>query len=338
MRTAIALSLLLTSAVSAAELQGVIRNESSAPLAKAHVYVYAAHPKTGVATVCANCYRDCGKRRETDAAGKFMLSGLDPTLKFEILAVADGYEPQLVRVTDTTQRLEFTMHPRTNADADRLIIGVVVDPDGKPVVGALVEPSGYHTPPRKMPNGREARLTGYGNVPNLDELSITNDKGEFALRIPDAGGMLDVRAKSLSYAPKIVREFVPKQSKTIQLGEGALIQGRVARDGKPLGGISVSFVQRNRASSGFLGQFEIGTDENGNFVMPNLGPDEEWVVYVQKSRLDDGVINPTLVKTGAAKSKADAGTLTVSKGRCITGKVVADAATQTLPQHVRLVH
>jgi hypothetical protein len=53
MRIAIALSLLLTSSVSAAELQGVIRSESSAPLAKAHMYVYAAHPKRSVRTATA---------------------------------------------------------------------------------------------------------------------------------------------------------------------------------------------------------------------------------------------------------------------------------------------
>jgi hypothetical protein len=84
-------------------------------------------------------------------------------------------------------------------------------PDGKPVVGAVVEPSGY----------RFDRGVGYGDIPGLEKLSITDAKGEFALRIPAPAGKLDVRVTSRSLAPHIERMLAPGEPRTIRLSEGA---------------------------------------------------------------------------------------------------------------------
>ncbi|HEX2835032.1 MAG TPA: hypothetical protein VHW00_18605 [Thermoanaerobaculia bacterium] len=324
---ALAVTLLLTSAVSAAEVKGVVRGAGNAPLRNAHVYVYAAYPKSGVSTICPNCYRDCGKREATGADGTFKLVKLDDTLKFELLAVADGYEPQFVK-TDGAD-VVVTLNARAAGDAERLITGVVVDPKGKAVVGAVVEPGGVHMP-RTLPNGNTVYSVGYGKIPGLELLSVTNDEGEFALKIPDGAGKLDVRVTARSYAPKIERELLPKQPKTIHVAEGALLEGQVLRNGKPVAGVPVKFSQRDRRSSNFLGFTEIGTDEKGRFAMPNLGTDLELVVSVAKGSLAGGVVHPKVVKTGGPKSMTHIGTLEVTNGRKVSGIVSGARRPETI--------
>jgi hypothetical protein len=321
-RLAVALSLLLTlNAAASNDLSGVVVDAESKPVANAHVYVYSAAPKTGLGAICPTCYRDCGKHEPVDASGAFRLGALDPTLLFDVLAVADGYEPTFAKKVDPVSgAVTIKLTPRSLADADHLITGTVVDYEGKPVLGAIVEPNGY----------RSARGTGFGNIPGLDKLSITNAKGEFALRIPDASGKLDVRATGRSLAPRIERMFVPGQPRKIALTPGAGISGRVLRDGKPLAGVPVHIVQENRASTNFLGQFEIATNEDGFFVLTYLGPDETYVVSMPVE--GGGVVEPKVVKVGADDSTTDAGTFPVVRGRRIAGTVVLPAGQSVPPK------
>jgi hypothetical protein len=140
----LALALSVAGAFASNDVTGFVVDATAKPVAGAHVYVYTAYPKIGVSTLCPSCYRDCGKHQSVDAKGQFRIGSLDPSLVFTLLAVADGYEPVFVRKIDpVASPITMVMNPRSAADADRLIIGVVVDPDGKPVVGASVEPKGY---------------------------------------------------------------------------------------------------------------------------------------------------------------------------------------------------
>jgi hypothetical protein len=101
-RVGIALSFLLTITAASAsnDLTGVVVDASSRALSGASVYVYTAFPKVGVSSFCPSCYRDCGKHQSVNGAGRFRLKALDPTLRFDLLAVADGYEPSFVRHID----------------------------------------------------------------------------------------------------------------------------------------------------------------------------------------------------------------------------------------------
>jgi len=203
-RIGIALSFLLTLTAAAAsnDLTGVVVDAGTRALPGATVYVYTAFPKVGVSSFCPSCYRDCGKHVSANRAGRFRLKALDPTLRFDLLAVADGYEPSFVRQIDPMGGpVTIKLTPRSSADVDRLITGTVVDPHGKPVVGATVAPNGY----------RSGRSVGYGNIPGVDKLSFTNAKGEFALRIPAADAKLDVLVTARSLAPHIERMLAPGQ-------------------------------------------------------------------------------------------------------------------------------
>ena len=327
-RIGIALSFLLTITAASAsnDLTGVVVDATTKALPGATVYVYTAFPRVGVSSFCPSCYRDCGKHVSANRAGRFRLKALDPTLRFDLLAVADGYEPSFVRQIDPMgSPVTIKLTPRSIADAGRLISGTVVDPHGKPVVGATVAPSGYRT---------ENRVS-YGNIPGIDKLSLTNAKGEFALRIPAADAKLDVLVTARSLAPHIERMLAPGQSRRIPLIEGATITGHVMRDGKPLAGTRVGFVQSNRASSDFLGHFEIGTNGDGLFLITNMGPNLTYTVYTPMEAPSRGVATPKTVNVGDDKASTDAGTLVVGPGRRIAGRIVVPERA-SIPPHTQI--
>jgi Tol biopolymer transport system component len=328
-RVGIALSFLLTITAASAsnDLTGIVVDASTKPLSGATVYVYTAFPKVGVSAFCPSCYRDCGKHVSANRAGQFRLKALDPTLRFDLLAVADGYEPSFVNHIDPMGGpVTIKLAPRSIADADRLITGTVVDPHGKPVVGATVAPNGYRV---------ENRVT-YGSIPGIDKLSFTNAKGAFALRIPAADAKLDVLVTARSLAPHIERMLAPGQSRTIPLIVGSTITGHVMRDGKPLVGARVGFVQSNRASSDFLGRFEIGTNDDGLFVMTNMGPNLTYTVYTPMEALSRGVADPKTVNVGQDKTSTDAGTLVAGPGRRIAGRIVVPESA-SIPPHTQIM-
>jgi len=328
--------LLLTIPATANELTGLVVDSDSRPVADAHVYVYTAVPRVGVSALCPSCYRDCGKHETVDGKGGFRLKELDPSLVFDLLAVADGYEPVFVRRVDPRSgAVTITLTRRSSADADRLITGLVLDPENKPVLGAVVEPNGVHVD-RPRPGGGVTRSIGYGNIPGLDKLSITNAKGEFALRVPQTGARLDVRVRARNLAPYIERMLASGESRTIRMKEGATITGRVLRDGKPAPGLTVAFIQRNRSSSGFLGKQEIGTDENGRFVMTNLGANETYIVYGPMERNASAVIGPRVVSVGSDETSADAGTLAIGQGRRIAGTIIVPEGV-SIPRKSRMM-
>ena len=303
-------------------LNGVVLDENAKSIPSAHVYIYTATPKTGVSDVCPSCYVDCGKHTAVDAKGNFKISGLDPTLRFNVLAVADGYEPKFARNVDPAKEpIAIQLRPRSTEDAGRLITGIVVDEKDKPVVGAVVEPRGY----------RADRGIGYGAIPGLDLVSITNGKGEFALRMPKAGGKLDVLVTARSLAPTIDRMLVPGETKTIHMKTGVTIVGRVEKNGQPVKGVPVALVQQNRASGGYYGTTEIGTDAKGNFTLTNVAPEEAYYLYTPMRRAKaKEIVAPKLIKAGAEGEITEAGTLPIATRR-ISGSVVVPDGVSIVP-------
>lgn len=305
--------LLATAPASGSPLKGIVVDGDARPVSSADVQVYAARPKVGISPLCPSCYVDCGKRDRVDPKGAFAFEAVDRGLLFDVLAVAPGYEPAIVRNVDPVHgSVTIRLARRSAEDRSRLITGRVFAPDGTAVVGALVEPSGYHVDD----------MIGYGNIPGIDRLSITDSRGEFALRIPEADGALDVRITTKSYAPRIERMLSPRESRRIFLTEGATITGRLTERGRPAAGARIAFVQRNRASAGYLGRVETGTREDGTFAMTNLAANETYVVHVPMAGLADAVVQPKLVTTGTAGTIADAGELVIEKGRRLAGRIV----------------
>ena len=302
------------------DLTGRVVDPSGAPVANASVHVYEAWPRVGVSSVCPSCYRDCGKREATSPAGEFRIAKVDEALVFRLLAVADGYEPAFAPKVDPRNGAVSITLTKRPAGAENVVRGTVVDPDGKLVVGATVVPQAV----------REATRTGYGRIPGVDPLSVTNDRGEFALRVP-AGTTLDVRVRARNFAQKIEENLAPGSPRTIRLGMGTTVVGRLVRDGRPVAGAAVGFVQKGRASATFMGAEEIGTDEEGRFVMTALPPGFEYFVYPKIEGLTPFATEAKLVCTATEGTSIDAGTFALRRGRQIRGRVAG-----SLPPDVKI--
>jgi len=128
-----------------------------------------------------------------------------------------------------------------------------------------------------------------------------------------------VRVLSRSFAPLIDRNLVPGQPRQIRVADGSTVTGRVVREGRPVEGARVMFVQSNRNSAVYLGRVEIGTNDQGLFVMTNLAPKETYLVYVPMESLPAGVVEPKTITTGAAGTAIDGGEWSVTRGRRIAG-------------------
>jgi hypothetical protein len=79
---------------------GKITDASGKPLEHASVLVYEGHVKTGYGIYCPTCWADCGKHTITDAEGTFTIAGLDPDLRFKLLAVKDGFSAAFIDNVD----------------------------------------------------------------------------------------------------------------------------------------------------------------------------------------------------------------------------------------------
>lgn len=293
------------------DITGRVVDPAGAPVPNATIQVYMAHPRVGISAVCPSCYRDCGKRELTARTGEFRIPKVDDALVFRLLAVADGYEPAFAEKVDPRNgALKIELKRRPAGDA-YVVRGKVIDPDGKLVVGATVVPQVV----------RQGARRGYGEIEGVDPLSITNDRGEFALRVPPET-ILDVRVRARNFAVKIEEKIAPNEPRTIQLGMGTTVVGRLESDGKPVAGAAVGFAQKSRWSETWMGDEEIGTDEEGRFIMTALPPGHEYFVYPKIEGLTPLAATPKIVCTATDGTSIDAGTFRLERGRRISGRVV----------------
>jgi Carboxypeptidase regulatory-like domain len=172
-------SLIVTASISFAAdrvtLTGRVTDNLGQPLEHATVMVYHAGVKTGYSVYCPSCYRDCGKRTETDRTGSFTIKNVDSDLWFELLVVRDGYTAAFVERVDPSHGAAETavLAPRAPVDdPSRVARGRVVDQHGRPLRAAVVEPKGVAAVAGPM----------YGDkIPGLEPIAVTNSKGEFEL-------------------------------------------------------------------------------------------------------------------------------------------------------------
>jgi protocatechuate 3,4-dioxygenase beta subunit len=128
-------------------LRGTVVDSDEKPIAGARVEIAGAEPCEGLALYCANRYRDCGKEACTDERGQFEIRNLEPALKFSVLVFARGKTPRHTSFVnpakhEATVKLEAAPPDEPGA---RIVRAVVVDDNGKPIAGAVIEPTGGQT-------------------------------------------------------------------------------------------------------------------------------------------------------------------------------------------------
>ncbi len=132
--TALAFGVVLDTA-SGDTLSGTIRDADGQPIAGARVDVATAAPKVGPAMFCPSCYLDCARWTTTGDDGAFAIGGLDPSLKFRLLATATGMQSRMSDLVDPASEAPTIALDPVPADLppDRCLLGRVVDSTGRPI-------------------------------------------------------------------------------------------------------------------------------------------------------------------------------------------------------------
>jgi hypothetical protein len=97
--------------------------------------------------------------------------------------------------------------------------------------------------------------------------------------------LITVEARGL--APKFFNKVsTGAERHTLTLTEGAVIRGRLVREGKPLGGMEIGLIARHRGMTPVdehmgnpYGEIRIGTQPDGTFAIANVPKGVEWYLY-----------------------------------------------------------
>ncbi|GMV90570.1 MAG: hypothetical protein AMXMBFR82_03480 [Candidatus Hydrogenedentota bacterium] len=313
------------------DLTGTIYDETEKPYEGAMVSIYTAKPRTGTGIVCPSCYLDCAKRSTTGEDGSFEVKALDPSLLFRVLVIAEGYTPMFVDNVDPLTgpiRVKLVKQDPSRNEPGHVLRGKVLDPNGKPVAGAKIEPYAMHY----------GTTNQYGGLDGVDPLSATNAKGEFAVTSekPDLVLSVKVEARGLA-AQNFTRLAAGDDVHELTMGYGATVSGRIEKGGEPVPGVVIGIVQTDRSSESFLGEIEVATDDQGRFTFANVPPNDEYAVYGQLADASSvGAVPVKVVRTESDGSLLDAGVLSVEPGHSVSGQVVLSDG-GALPRDVRMM-
>ncbi len=314
------------------DLSGRVVTSDESALEGTTVYVWTASVKEGTSSYCPSCYPDCGKKAVSDQDGRFTIPSLDSTLRFRVLAVKEGYLPTFVEQVDPAEGdIMFVLGEiaEDRLDANHQVLGRVVDPDGHPIVGAIVEPFGMKIP-RGSSYGGESRL-------GVDPLAVTNERGEFTLTLGKPNATLYAHVSARDFAVTNVHTLsTGGEVHEITLNRGVTIAGYVRDDGQGLGNVEVGIVQTDRNSHTFLGDYSVGTFDTGYFELPNMQANTEYFIYgMMESLRGKGAIPARKITTGDHGERMDCGSLDIELGFSIQGQVVLSDG-GTIPPKTRL--
>lgn len=268
----------------------------------------------------------------TGAEGEFVLDGLDPELLFQLLVYQEGFVPQYSeRHFDPRHEpvaLELVPHDLDTRAPERVLRGTILDARGLPVARATISPSG-----RKTERGQQ-----FGGLDGVDELALSDERGEFELGVSTPGEELLVSIEAQGYAPRIASWLrAGADAHEIRIVRGATVTGTVTQDGKPLPGAELGLVQVDRNNEVFTGERTVGTDAAGRFTFVNVPPDQAWQLYGKmESLLSRGALPVRPVRTPGDESTLDVGALALEPGARLAGRVVL-ADGRELPEGLRVL-
>ncbi|GMW00401.1 MAG: hypothetical protein AMXMBFR84_15380 [Candidatus Hydrogenedentota bacterium] len=307
----------------ALDITGTIYNEDEIPVQGAMVKVYTAKPRVGQGVLCPSCYLDCAKRDTTKADGTFTLPDVDPSLLFKLLIVEENYTPQFIENTDP--ELGPVLAKLVARDPERLktghvLRGRVLNPQGKPVAGAVIEPFAIHF----------ENSTRFGGLDGIDALAATNAEGVFMITSEKPGVKLSVSVEATGLAKKNFPELAAgDKTHDLSLQFGSTVTGKVLNNGKPVAGVSMGITQTSHASDTFLGEMEVATGSDGTFVFANVPSQFEYTVYSQLSTpIEDGVVREKILRIDKENDILDVGVLETQRGHTVTGRIVLSDGAQ----------
>jgi peroxiredoxin/uncharacterized GH25 family protein len=297
------------------DLTGVITGENGDGLSGATVFIYTAGPKEGIGILCPSCYADCRKWATTDKTGHFKIESLDPSLLFRILVVAKKHQPEFTNKVDPAAKsLEITLlSAREGIKPDHQMKGRVIDTQGKPIPGAVVNIRGVS----------RAESTQFGGNNDLDQVAVSDENGEFVINSETSFDAVGIDIEAGGYAKGVFQHLASGgKIHELKLTEGASVRGRLVKDGKPIAGVEMGISGAERNAENYVGDFSVGTDNEGKFLLVNLPPNHSYFVYAHMSSLGTkGAVPARRVQVNEDGSMFDVGDISVVEGFKLEGKL-----------------
>ncbi|MCP3099316.1 carboxypeptidase-like regulatory domain-containing protein [Myxococcus sp. K15C18031901] len=285
-------------------------------------------------------------RTLTDARGHFVFESLTPG-RYTVTVRAEDYADQRIDYAYDPS----TPSPETQAPANDeplqeaptvdvvlhpsfRVGGVLVDPEGRPVSGAIVQLAGGDGPlgEAPLPPPRMDARKHPDDLARLHETRVTevrtDDQGRFAFERarPDR---LSLRVDSDRYIPLHTVVDAPATDLRLVLQEGARLQGSVVdAQGLPLDGVQLSL------RAGPDSRVEVVTptesDAQGRFTFGGLPPGH----YVLQARLNQGARHEATLPLDVLDTRTLSPVVRLDTGLSISGTVV-DASNNPVP-HLEL--
>lgn len=344
----------LSAATPRPDLTGTVLDSNGNPLADVTVMVYHAGVKVGYSTFCPSCYIDCGKHAVTDAKGTFEIKDLAPDLWFTLLAARDGYVPKMTKPIDPaknpTVSVKLAAKPPTT-DFSGTVRGRVVEQDGSPVPGAIVNPEGLNLGGKELsaifPAGLpvlDGEHSIWGTPKGLQPIAVTNKQGEFEISYdqPTSGMLLEIEARAM--APKVLALETGPQRHSVILTDGATVAGRLIANGKPVPNALVGLMPVHPGVYSdhlkVLGdpyeETRIGTGPDGRFTIPNVPGPVDWYVYAKMDSISAlGATSPIEVKVTHDGQYLETPDLVVRPGYRVRGTVLV-SDNKPIPEGMRI--
>jgi hypothetical protein len=215
-------------------------------------------------------------------------------------------------------------------DPKLVLSGRVRDEKGKAVARAVIAPVLFW----KGSSGQGGNLESKG----FDALAVTDEAGQFRLRVPEADISVLVQVTAPGFAPRKFDKLPPGPDGTdLTLFRGVIVSGRVVKKGVPLPGVAVGLSQVNRQPHKWLGEFKVATDDNGCFRIPNVPLEEAYVLYGKMPDLAaQGATELRHVRTDASGSVLLTEDLEVEPGVRLSGRVRLSDGTP-MPENTRVI-
>ena len=295
------------------DLHGKVVNADGKPLADSTVFIFSGGPRVGASMFCPTCYPDCRKHAQTDANGEFHIESLDSSLLFRLLVVNKDFKPKFVPRTDPFKGpVEIALEPRkTDFPEHQALRGKVIAPDGSPIKRAVVN-FGFF-------GGREANCGG--QCDGVDLVAVADEEGRFVIGAEKQFDWMTVSVETPGYARRTFYQLASEKTHDLKMTEGAILSGRVVKDGQAVAGVAVGLVSADRGEN-FTGNYDTFSDAEGQFHFFNVPPYHIYHVYTLMDRsVGEYVALATKIRVTADGTHKDIGDIPLLKGSRLKGKI-----------------
>lgn len=304
---------------------GQVTTPDGKPIEGASVRVVGASASAHEDQVCPAILAGVGKTYACDAEGRYELVELDPRLKYELTVTAAGHKAHLIENLSgaATKAITTKLKPQdAEVDQTAAVVGRVLDDEGKPLAGAVVEIYGES---KGTGNGTSEQ---FGGITEIDPWAVADAEGKFVLAAKGEHRHFFTRVFAPGFATQAVQmnggNADTTENNEVRLTRGCTVTGRLVKDGQPLPGVEMKLAQAGRNSERFTAFFSIGTDADGKFTFEHVPETDDYIVTAAIESLGSrGATEVVKFKTGVdPATPTDVGDVTVGPAVTIQGHVV----------------